>query len=76
MDRLIARYNEAEGEKAEELRLRAEKHMKTIEEGQILNRKALDKLEERTQRVLSDKEKMTLEKKEVNDKSGLVRHKV
>lgn len=48
MDRLIARYNEAEGEKAEELTKRAEKQIKSIEDGQILNRKTIEKLEERT----------------------------
>ena len=48
MDRLVARYNEAEGEKAEELRKRAEKYLKSIEDGQVLNRKVLNTLEERT----------------------------
>lgn len=51
MDKLVAYYNAASGAKGEEMRKRAEAIQKSLDEGQVLNRKVLQDLEERALKV-------------------------
>lgn len=67
MDRLAAYYNAASGQKAEEMRKRAEAIMKSVEEGQVLNQNILEKLERRQSNVINMIEQKGLDVKKIND---------
>lgn len=75
-DKLAAYYNAASGAKAEEERKRAEAVLKSIEDGQVLNRELLDKMDQRHQTVVNQISKKGQDVKKLNDVADQVKFKV